>query len=571
VLTPPHAWCEAQFAFKPLPRHAASYERAGRVAWPPATRHTSCKRKLGADLFAPTTKAGAAVEHAGDPLRAAGLAEGQVLAGKYRVERVLGVGGVGIVVAARHLLLDQIVAIKFLLPAMASNVEAVARFEREARSAARIKGEHVARIFDVGETEGGAPFMVMELLEGGDLAQWLAQRGPLPIAHAVDFVLQACVAIAAAHSLGIVHRDLKPANLFCVPRSDGQLLVKVLDFGISKVVEYGASGSAVSVTRTSSVLGSPHYMSPEQAQGAKDVDTRTDIWALGVILHELLAGSVPFPGDAFGAIAVKISTHPAPALDGLRSDAPPELAEVVQKCLSKDRRDRFPNVAALARALAPFAPERALGLVDRIAGVRAARTSEADGAIGLTPTPLPTSQTIAPFGRTELASLGIGRRAPLVALWLLLLAALGFAVSLLIVARNRSAPTVVATPAVVASAPPPTESAVLVTLAPVKTTEPPARRVELHAPGGRERAKAGSRDAPDAQATDLNAAAALAELRATIPTIPSVAPSLPLLPPSHTSGTPIGPPPLGPLPPDDAPSATEAPTPEEQAPATSSF
>jgi tRNA A-37 threonylcarbamoyl transferase component Bud32 len=509
------------------------------------------------------------VEHAGDPLRAAGLAEGQVLAGKYRVERVLGVGGVGIVVAARHLQLDQMVAIKFLLPAMASDAEAVARFEREARSAARIKGEHVARIFDVGETEG-APFMVMELLEGGDLAQWLAQRGPLPIAHAVDFVLQACVAIAAAHSLGIVHRDLKPANLFCVPRSDGQLLVKVLDFGISKVVEYGASGSAVSVTRTSSVLGSPHYMSPEQAQGAKDVDTRTDIWALGVILYELLAGNVPFPGDAFGAIAVKISTQPAPALDDLRSDAPPELAEVVQKCLSKDRRDRFPNVAALARALAPFAPERALGLVDRIAGGRAARSSEADGAIGLTPTPLPTSQTIAPFGRTELASLGIGRRAPLAALWLLLLAALGFAVSLVVVARNRSATTVVATPAVVASAPPPTESAVLVTLAPVKTTEPPPRRVELRAPGGRVRTKAGWRDAPDAQAADLNAAAALAELRATIPTTPSAAPPLPLLPPSHTSSTPIGPLPLAPLPP-DAPSATEGPTPEEQVPDTSSF
>jgi serine/threonine-protein kinase len=152
----------------------------------------------------------------------AGVREGDIIAGKYQVEKVLGVGGMGVVVAARHLQLEYKVALKFLLPEVLSNSEAVARFVREARAAVRIKSEHVARVTDVGTLENGAPYMVMEYLEGGDLAGWLEQRGPLPIDLAVEFVLQASVAVTEAHALGIVHRDLKPANLFCVRRSDGQ-------------------------------------------------------------------------------------------------------------------------------------------------------------------------------------------------------------------------------------------------------------------------------------------------------------------------------------------------------------
>lgn len=177
----------------------------------------------------------------GDPQELLGVGEGDVLAGKYRVERILGVGGMGAVVAARHLQLDSKVALKFLLPAMLGDREAVERFAREARAAVQITNEHVARVTDVGTLDNGAPYIVMEYLEGGDLAAWVQERGALPIEQAIDFVLQSCIAVADAHALGIIHRDLKPANLFCVRRSDGQLCIKVLDFGISKVTRRSGS------------------------------------------------------------------------------------------------------------------------------------------------------------------------------------------------------------------------------------------------------------------------------------------------------------------------------------------
>src|SRR5260221_13900920 len=242
----------------------------------------------------------------------AGVNEGDVLAGKYRVERILGVGGMGVVVAARHVQLDDKVAIKFLLPEMLGNPEAVGRFAREARAAVKIKNEHVARVTDVGTLENGAPYMVMEYLEGGDLAAWIQQRGALPIEQAVEFVLQACEAIADAHGLGIVHRDLKPANLFCIRRSDGQLSIKVLDFGISKVTGLAGSGPGMSVTKTAAVMGSPLYMSPQQMQSSRDVDSRTDIWSLGVILYELIAGKVPFSGESLPDGGIQIATQPTP-------------------------------------------------------------------------------------------------------------------------------------------------------------------------------------------------------------------------------------------------------------------
>ncbi|MGH7270161.1 MAG: serine/threonine protein kinase, partial [Polyangiaceae bacterium] len=198
-----------------------------------------------------------------------GVQAGDVLAGKYRVEQVLGVGGMGVVVAAHHLQLDEKVALKFLLPHALTNAEAMARFEREARAAVKIKSEHVARVSDVGKLENGSPYMVMEYLEGTDLAGWLEKRGALSIEEAVEFVLQACEAIAEAHALGIVHRDLKPANLFCVRRADGRLSIKVLDFGISKVTKGGIQD--VSMTRTTAIMGSPLYMSPEQMQSSKQV------------------------------------------------------------------------------------------------------------------------------------------------------------------------------------------------------------------------------------------------------------------------------------------------------------
>jgi serine/threonine-protein kinase len=348
------------------------------------------------------------VTHGGSD-SAAGVREGDILAGKYRVERVLGVGGMGVVVAAHHLQLDEKVALKFLLPEALGNPEAVARFAREARAAVKIKSEHVARVSDVGTLPNGAPYMVMEYLEGGDLAAWLKQRGPLPVDQAVEFVLQACIAVADAHALGIIHRDLKPANLFCVRRSDGQLSIKVLDFGISKMNDTSRSGSPW-VTRTSALMGSPLYMSPEQMLSSKDVDAQTDIWALGVILFELMTGRLAFFADSIMELAIKVAHEKAPSIRSFRPDVPAALESVVEKCMQKDPQDRYRNVAELALALLPFAPARAKASVERISGIiQAAGLSASALAVRPSP-PSPDAQasagTIQPLGRTTVESPG---------------------------------------------------------------------------------------------------------------------------------------------------------------------
>jgi len=332
------------------------------------------------------------------------IAEGKVLAGKYRVERVLGRGGMGVVVAAHHIHLDEKVAIKFLLPEAVASADVVGRFVREARAAVRIKSEHVARVSDVGTLEGGEPYMVMEYLDGSDLAEWLQQRGALPVEQAVEFLLQASEAIAEAHALGIVHRDLKPANLFVVRRADGLLSIKVLDFGISKVT--GPAGSADSnMTRTSAVMGSPLYMPPEQMAASRNVDARADIWALGVILYELLTGTAPFSGETLPEVCLKIAMQPPSPLRSLRPDVPPELEAVVLRCLEKDREQRYPNIAALAHALVDFGPARARGSVERIT-----RTIQAAGlSTNALDLPLPAN---APSGATPVAAAGTGTEAP---------------------------------------------------------------------------------------------------------------------------------------------------------------
>jgi serine/threonine-protein kinase len=292
---------------------------------------------------------------------------GDVLAGKYRVERVLGVGGMGVVVAALHLQLDERVALKFLLQEALANQEAVARFSREARAAVKIKSEHVARVIDVGSLDNGAPYMVMEYLEGQDLSHVLRQRGPLPVEEAVTYVLQACEAIAEAHALGIIHRDLKPSNLFLASRPDGRSIVKVLDFGISKVRAQGGMPDAA-MTRTSSVMGSPLYMSPEQMAASRDVDARSDIWSLGAVLYQLLTCTAPFVADTMPELCAKILTSPAMPVRSVRPDVPPELEAIIHRCLEKNRDHRFPTIAHLAAALAPYAP-RSQGSVERIARV----------------------------------------------------------------------------------------------------------------------------------------------------------------------------------------------------------
>ena len=294
---------------------------------------------------------------------------GDVIAGKFRIDAVIGKGGMGVVVAARHLDLGQRVAIKFLSPEVANRGEAVARFQREARAAARIQSEHVVRVFDVARLDNGVPYLVMEHLAGDDLHDLLETRGPLPIAEAVDYVLQACEALAEAHAHGIVHRDLKPHNLFLIRRPDGSPLVKVLDFGISKL---RGSPEEQSLTGADQILGSPRYMAPEQLRSSKDVDRRADLWALGVILHRLLTASYPFPAAEIAALTAQIFFAPAVALRELRPAAPPGLEAVILRCLAKAPDERPQDIAELARALLPFAPPASAISVQRIVGVRIA-------------------------------------------------------------------------------------------------------------------------------------------------------------------------------------------------------
>jgi serine/threonine protein kinase len=334
------------------------------------------------------------VAHGGDPQATAGVREGDVIAGKYRVEKVLGAGGMGVVVAAHHLQLDEKVAIKFLLPETLADPEMVARFAREARAAVKIKSDHVARIIDVGTLDNGAPYTVMEFLDGTDLAARIRNHGPLPIELAVDFVLQASEAVAEAHALGIVHRDLKPANLFVIRRPDG-LAIKVLDFGISKLTGSAAASNAA-MTRTVGPMGSPLYMSPEQMHSASSVDSRTDIWALGVVLYEALAGVPPFRGSTLPEVCAKIlSTAPVP-LVRLRPDVPPALDAVVHKCLEKDREVRFRDIAEMAAPLASFGSESARLSLRRICGVlQGGRRPEASTGLTVTPPTDPREVTIA--------------------------------------------------------------------------------------------------------------------------------------------------------------------------------
>jgi serine/threonine-protein kinase len=289
---------------------------------------------------------------------------GEVVGGKFVVERVLGVGGMGVVVAAHHTHLEQTVAIKFLRRDAAKDELAVSRFLREARAVTVLQSEHVVRVMDAGRLDDGLPYLVMEYLNGLDLDQVLAQRGQLPLEEAVEYLLQAMEAVADAHAAGIVHRDLKPSNLFVTTRADGSSLVKVLDFGISKALDMGSK--QVSLTATSMTLGSPLYMSPEQVRSSKTVDARTDIWALGIIAYELLAGVQPFEAETVTGLCAKIvADEPAP-LRSVRPDVPPAFEAIVLRCLEKNAASRYQSVAELAAALRPFASPEGRASVARI-------------------------------------------------------------------------------------------------------------------------------------------------------------------------------------------------------------
>ena len=326
------------------------------------------------------------------------LRPGDWIAGKYQVERVLGAGGMGVVVAARHAALRQTVAVKLLLPSAMRFPDAPARFLREAQAAVAIRSEHVARVLDVGTLDTGAPYMVMEYLAGKDLRALARERGPLPLDEAVDFVLQSGEALAEAHSLGIVHRDLKPANIFLTTRADGSPLVKVLDFGLSKVTGSGPEQER-GLTATDVVAGSPEYMSPEQVRSLKDVDGRTDIWALGVALYELLTGHRPFHGPTAAAVCASVAADTPAPVRSLRPDLPEGIAKVIEGCLVKDRNRRTSTMGELAAALAPFAPPESSPSIERIARMSAgSRASLPDAGTARAPGRATAPITSAPPG-----------------------------------------------------------------------------------------------------------------------------------------------------------------------------
>jgi serine/threonine-protein kinase len=340
---------------------------------------------------------------------------GTIVGGRYRVERKLGSGGMGWVVVATHLHLEQRVAIKFLHAEQAAAFpEAVARFLREAKAAARIQSDHVARVSDFGTLDDGAPYLVMEYLEGNDLDSLLQARGALPVGQAVEYVLQACEGLAEAHAAGIVHRDLKPANLFLARRSDGSSRIKLLDFGISKLDVLPGSAPEGNLTSTKTLMGSPLYMAPEQLRSLKQVDRRADIWSMGIILYELLSGHSPFTADTLPEVCARIMTEPPPDLRGRAPRVPEALAAVVGRCLEKEPARRFGDVAALAQALAPFAGEGARARAEALVRILSAagRSAEVASPASSPADDVAHAQTRASFGRTSGSSVPKGWAVP---------------------------------------------------------------------------------------------------------------------------------------------------------------
>jgi serine/threonine-protein kinase len=319
---------------------------------------------------------------------------GTIVDGKYRVDKTLGEGGMGLVVAAVHLGLEQEVAIKFLLPEAMRNKVAVERFLREAKVAAKVRSEHVARVHDVGTLEeGGIPYIVMERLEGLDLGKLIGRDGALPIDEACEIALQACEALTEVHAAGIVHRDLKPSNLFVTRKVDGSPSVKLLDFGISKLTTLGADEPGIdpALTQTATIMGSPSYMSPEQLKSTKEVDQRADVWSLGAVLYEAITGKPAFRGESLPQVCAMIASED-PALPSTRRDGIPiELERTVLRCLEKDPDGRA-TLVELARTLARYAPDRAKASLERI-----------EATTGAPPEPRPRAPTYAERARQDSA------------------------------------------------------------------------------------------------------------------------------------------------------------------------
>jgi serine/threonine-protein kinase len=388
---------------------------------------------------------------------------------RYSIVRLLGKGGMGAVYEARHARLGRRVAVKFLLPELAARAEILRRFENEAVAAGGLEHPNLVAVLDLGRHTDGSPYLVMEYLQGEDCARLVRRAGPLPVARAASLVLQACRGVAVAHDAGIVHRDLKPENLFVTDLGDGSDQLKVLDFGIAKLRP--VDGQAA--TRTGSTFGTTHYMSPEQARGASDVDARTDVWALGVVLYELLAGRKPFDGEQALGVVHQILNAPPPPLESARQGLPRGLVAVVERAMRKDAGERFPSIRAFANALEPFVMRPALVEPERP---------------GASTRPTPPTTEGQPRPRRKLGR-AVGTALALVAVMV------AFGIASLMSSGGRSAapaPSVSVAPPAPAPAPaplaaPPTPAPAAVAAAPaVPAPAEPARPSEQSGQSGRE-------------------------------------------------------------------------------------
>lgn len=340
---------------------------------------------------------------------------GTLLEGKYQISRILGEGGMGKVYEGQHQDIGRRVAIKFLLPEFASKPEIVRRFVNEARTAGGLEHENIAAVHDFGRTPDGACYLVMDLLNGEDCSKLLSREGPLPVKRAVGILLQICRGLDVAHRAGIVHRDLKPANLFLTKRADRSEWVRILDFGIAKL----QTNEAESITATGCPMGTPYYMSPEQARGDKSVDHRTDVYALGVILYELLSGKRPHEGTTLSAILLSIMHNDPPPLESLRAGLPRDLVQLVRKAMNRAPEKRYASVADLGQALIPHAGMSVAPFQSQpLPAVPVDPYGEtADGGNAASVRTDQTASTTAPL--TPKSSVGLGAAVPSKARWVI--------------------------------------------------------------------------------------------------------------------------------------------------------
>ena len=395
----------------------------------------------------------AAADAAAEPTPTPPISLGAVVAGKYRVDRVIGFGGMGIVCAASHLELGTAIAIKFVRPERGSDERAIARFLSEARAAAQLQSQFACRVMDCGRLPSGSPYIVMEYLVGQDLRSLVNAQGPLSVSAAVALALQACEALAEAHSKHIVHRDVKPENLFIAEGPGGAQLLKVLDFGISK--QLFPLASQRSLTDSTESIGSPSHMSPEQMIDPAGVDSRTDIWSLGVVLYEILTGQLPFAGESGPQLCANVmTTQPIPP-QALRADIPEGLARLLLRCLEKDREQRFRDVGELSLALKEFGGTAAALAATRVEQILG-RSELSESVLAATHA-APEELSAESAGRVEsipgVPRRGLGRR---VGVGLVLLVATGLAAYAV---RRAVAPAKLETSPLVVPVPSPSPSA----------------------------------------------------------------------------------------------------------------